>query len=81
VALLGGSSTTEGAPATTAPADQPASDKPAPEESAKPKEAKIGEPVKDGELRFVVSGVKCGATRVGDQYFGAKAQGQSAWSR
>jgi uncharacterized protein DUF4352 len=76
VALLGGGSpSTEGAPATTAPADKPASDKP--KESAAPKaEAKIGEPVKDGELRFVVNSVKCGTTRVGDQYFGAKAQGQ-----
>lgn len=75
VALLagGGNSTTEGAPATTAP---PASDEPAPKESAAKPEAKIGEPVKDGELRFVVSSVKCGATRVGDQYLGAKAQGQ-----
>jgi hypothetical protein len=74
-ALSSGGSTTEGAPATTAPADKPASDKP--NESAAPKaEAKIGEPVKDGELRFVVNSVKCGATRVGDQYLGAKAQGQ-----
>jgi hypothetical protein len=60
------------APASpTAPADESAK----PKESAKP-DAKIGEPVTDGELRFVVNSVKCGATRVGDEYFGAKAQGQ-----
>ncbi len=71
-ALSGGSSTTEGAPATSAPPEPKTSD---PKESAKP-DAKIGERVTDGELRFVVSSVKCGATRVGDQYLGAKAQGQ-----
>jgi hypothetical protein len=48
-ALSGGSSTTEGAPATSAPAEPKTSD---PKESAKP-DAKIGERVTDGELRFV----------------------------
>jgi hypothetical protein len=70
----GEDATTAGPTASSAlPADEPASDEP--KEPAKP-DAKIGEPVTDGELRFVVKSVKCGATRVGDEYFGAKAQGQ-----
>jgi hypothetical protein len=62
------------------PAEEPpTSEEPEPEptEEEKPEpEAKIGDRVTDGALRFVVSSVKCGATRIGDQYLNTKAQGQ-----
>ena len=43
---------------------------------AKPAEPGIGQPAADGKFSFVVSGVDCSATELGDQYFGTKAQGQ-----
>ncbi|WP_307834442.1 DUF4352 domain-containing protein [Paractinoplanes lichenicola] len=36
----------------------------------------IGAPVKDGDFQFTVTGMKCGVAKVGNQYFGEKAQGQ-----
>jgi hypothetical protein len=56
------------APAAEQPAEQPAE-----EESANPG---IGEPAADGKFNFVVNGVDCSATELGDQYFGTTAQGQ-----
>lgn len=38
--------------------------------------AGIGAPVRDGKFEFVVNGVECGSTSVGDEYFGKQAQGQ-----
>jgi Domain of unknown function (DUF4352)/Protein of unknown function (DUF2510) len=37
---------------------------------------KIGEKVRDDGYQFTVTRVKCGVSRVGDQYWGDKAQGQ-----
>lgn len=37
---------------------------------------RIGEPASDGDFTFVVSGVDCGSTQVGDKYINTKAQGQ-----
>jgi hypothetical protein len=36
----------------------------------------IGQPAADGKFSFVVNGVDCTQTELGDQYFGTKAQGQ-----
>ncbi|MFG1920658.1 DUF4352 domain-containing protein [Cryptosporangium sp. NPDC048952] len=38
--------------------------------------AKLGSPVRDGKFEFVVSSVKCGATKVGGEYANETAQGQ-----
>lgn len=55
-------------------------DSPAPVEEAAPVEdaadAGIGQPAADGDFSFVVSGVDCSLTEIGNQYFGTKAQGQ-----
>lgn len=40
------------------------------------KGAKIGEPARDGKFEFVVQKVKCGVSEVGNDFLGAKAQGQ-----
>ncbi|MBM2621061.1 DUF4352 domain-containing protein [Actinoplanes sp. LDG1-06] len=47
----------------------------APKKTA-PKTPGIGVPAKDGDFQFTVTGVKCGVAKVGNQYFGEKAQGQ-----
>ena len=36
----------------------------------------IGEPAADGDFRFVVTGVECGATHLGSAAFGVTAQGE-----
>jgi hypothetical protein len=55
-------------------------DAPAPAEEAAPAEdavdAGIGQPAADGDFSFVVSGVDCSLTEIGNQYVGTKAQGQ-----
>ena len=56
--------------AAPAPADEVAA------EPAKPAEPGIGQPAADGKFNFVVSGVDCSLTEIGDQYFNTKAQGQ-----
>src|SRR3954447_25999761 len=38
--------------------------------------AVIGQPADDGDFRFVIAGVKCGATTIGDEFFNQTAQGQ-----
>lgn len=38
--------------------------------------AGIGTPVRDGKFEFVVNGIECGATEVGNEYFNEQAQGQ-----
>jgi hypothetical protein len=50
----------------------------APAAEAAPEETDpgIGEPAADGDFSFVVSGVDCSLTEIGDQYTGTKAQGQ-----
>jgi hypothetical protein len=69
----------EAASATSATgAAEGASDAPAPAEEVAPEPANpgIGQPAADGKFSFVVSGVDCSRTELGDQYFGTKAQGQ-----
>lgn len=70
--------TTSGAASTddTAIAGEPetgAVAEPAVEESSNPG---IGEEAADGKFTFVVNGIDCSATEIGDQYFGETAQGQ-----
>jgi hypothetical protein len=50
----------------------------APVEEAAPEEAMPGlnQPAADGKFSFVVSGVDCSQTRIGNEYFGTDAQGQ-----
>lgn len=40
------------------------------------KVAKIGEPARDGKFEFTVKKVKCGVTKVGNDFLNATAQGQ-----
>ena len=49
---------------------------PAVETVAESGNAGIGEAAADGKFNFVVNGVDCSATELGDQYFGTTAQGQ-----
>lgn len=51
---------------------------PAPAEEAAPEPANpgIGQPAADGKFSFVVSGVDCSLTEIGNQYLNTKAQGQ-----
>jgi hypothetical protein len=46
------------------------------EQPAEPANPGIGEPAADGDFSFVVSGVDCSLTEIGNSYFGTKAQGQ-----
>ena len=50
----------------------------APEGDAAPEGATIGigQPAADGDFSFVVSGVDCSLTEIGNEYVGTKAQGQ-----
>jgi hypothetical protein len=41
-----------------------------------PAEFQIGQQAADGKFNFVVNGVDCSVTELGDQYFGTTAQGQ-----
>ncbi|MGY5884945.1 DUF4352 domain-containing protein [Modestobacter lacusdianchii] len=54
-------------------AAEPVAEAPAEEESGNPG---IGEPAADGKFNFVVNGVDCSATELGDQYLSTTAQGQ-----
>lgn len=66
-------------PAADAAADAPPADNAvAPVEDAAPAETNpgIGVPADDGDFSFVVSGVDCSLTRIGNEYFGTEAQGQ-----
>ena len=57
-------------------APAPVVDAPAEEAAPEPANPGIGQPAADGDFSFVVSGVDCSLTEIGDQYFGTKAQGQ-----
>ena len=67
---------------TPAVADKPAASAPAqaaaPKPAAKPKApaSQIGKPVRDGKFQFTVNSVKCGISKVGNEYMSTKAQGQ-----
>lgn len=45
-------------------------------QSAPQQVAGTGQPARDGKFEFTVSGVTCGQTRVGNEYFGEDAQGE-----
>lgn len=62
--------------ATGAAPDDAASDVVAEAEAPEGAEFGLGQPAPDGDFSFVVSGVDCSLTEIGDQYFGTKAQGQ-----
>jgi hypothetical protein len=66
-------STTAATGAVEGVADAPAEEA-APETSDT--DAGIGQPAADGDFSFVVSGVDCSLTEIGNQYLGTKAQGQ-----
>jgi hypothetical protein len=70
----GATGAAEGAP--DAPAAEEKAPAPAEEVAAEPANPGIGQPAADGKFSFVVSGVDCSVTELGDQYFGTKAQGQ-----
>jgi Domain of unknown function (DUF4352) len=81
IAALGDSDTTAEAPPAAVPAPTQTASKAAPSETPKPEAslpaaAKVGEKVRDADYQFVVTRVTCGVKRVGDRYFGEKAQGQ-----
>jgi hypothetical protein len=76
VAVLGGGDQApSGTETTTSEPDQDAAETPEPTEKTE-QTAKIGEPVRDGKFEFVVKKVRCGVSRVGNQYLNEKAQGQ-----
>jgi hypothetical protein len=66
-------------PAQEEPKDPAAPTKQAaPKVDDKPKPAAgpgVGDPVRDGKFEFVVHGVKCGSTRVGNEFMNEQAQG------
>jgi hypothetical protein len=64
--------------ATPTPTATKAKPAPAPTKAAPvvDKTPKFGTKVRDGKFEFVVTGMKCGISKVGDQYFNTKAQGQ-----
>ena len=71
--------TAEDAVATAAPTPTAVKAKPTPASTKAPvvdKTPKFGTKVRDGKFEFVVTGMKCGISKVGDQYFNTKAQGQ-----
>src|SRR3982750_4592706 len=80
VVLLGCSGVdTTGASDTTEPAGaESAAAAPAKQATQKPKQEKkapgLKTPVRDGKFEFTVTGAKCGATKVGSDMLGAKAQ-------
>ncbi|MFF5171348.1 DUF4352 domain-containing protein [Micromonospora sp. NPDC000089] len=66
--------TSEAAPATSTAAPVPAKTTAAPP-PAKPKNPGIGDKVRGGDFEFTVKSVKCGISRVGDEFLNTKAQG------
>ena len=66
------------ATATPTPTKAVAKPTPAPTKAAPvvDKTPKFGTKVRDGKFEFVVTGMKCGISKVGTQYFNTKAQGQ-----
>ena len=64
-----GTVTDGGSTGDAAPAEAPAE---APEDAG----FGLGQPAPDGDFSFVVSGVDCSLTEIGNEYFGTQAQGQ-----
>jgi len=58
--------------------EKAAKEKAAKEKAAKEKAATPGlkDKVRDGKFEFTVTGVDCGATKIGDEYINTKAQGE-----
>jgi hypothetical protein len=82
-ALGGGDKDTEAstsgateAPATGAGVTEGAAEESAEEPAPEPTMPGIGEPAADGKFNFVVQGVDCSLTQIGNQYLGKTAQGQ-----
>jgi hypothetical protein len=68
-------STTAGSAAAGESATQESGDAVA-QESTDTAAVSIGQPAADGDFQFVVNGVDCSQTELGDQYFNTTAQGQ-----
>ena len=71
------------APADGASGASAAADGAAEDQAAEPQEPQgptadfgLGQPAADGDFSFVVSGVDCSLTRIGNEHFGTDAQGQ-----
>ncbi|GAA4736859.1 DUF4352 domain-containing protein [Modestobacter marinus] len=60
---------TDAAPDVVAPVAEPVAEE-------EPSNPGIGEPAADGKFNFVVNGVDCSATEIGNEYLGTTAQGQ-----
>ena len=73
---VGGGKDDASSPASTSGAAAGAADAPAADAPAEPANPGIGQPAADGEFSFVVSGVDCSLTEIGNQYFKTQAQGQ-----
>jgi hypothetical protein len=69
-----GSTTATGAADASGAAEDAAA--PAEEAADEPANPGIGQPAADGKFNFVVSGVDCSLTEIGNDTFGTKAQGQ-----
>lgn len=70
-----------GGAADTAASDNATGESAAPADDAAPAAPEdaaigIGQPAADGDFSFVVSGVDCSLTEIGNEYFNTKAQGQ-----
>ncbi|MEJ5867136.1 DUF4352 domain-containing protein [Pseudokineococcus sp. 5B2Z-1] len=67
----------EETPSAAAPAPEP---EPEPVEQAPEPEPEVGvglgAPARDGDFEFVVNGVECGETSIGDEFLSTEAQGQ-----
>ena len=79
-AINGGNTETAGTGSSAADAPAAGASDAAPEAPAASEPERempgIGEPAADGKFSFVVQGVDCSLTEIGNEYFGTKAQGQ-----
>lgn len=77
--LLPDAPTEQRAAASPSPSPSPsagANAVPSPESASdEPTSSRLGEPARDGQFEFVVSGIECGATKIGSQHFNTTAQG------
>ena len=75
-AIGGGNKTDETGAAGTSDAPAAADSAAPAEDAAEPAMPGIGQAAADGDFNFVVSGVDCSLTSIGNEYVGTKAQGQ-----
>jgi hypothetical protein len=75
VSALGGGNEPAATPAAGG-SDAAVDEAPAAEEAPEETNPGIGQPAADGDFNFVVSGVDCSLTEIGNQYLATEAQGQ-----